>query len=73
MFYLFQKFLISGIFVGNNIAHLANDKRRDGFKSKRKTTVEPQIYLGGPLVGPAFPAYKFPAVPFRHHSSKGVK
>ena len=72
-YHLVITFTISGIFVGNGLAHVANEDRNGGFKRKRKvrptsqTLLPPGIVLGGPLVGPIKPRYSYPT-PFRYLS-----
>ena len=61
-----------GIFVGNSLAHLANDR---GKFNQRKTPSRSPVVLGGPLVHPLHPLHphSYHPVPYRHLSSLGVK
>merc|ERR1711936_11039 len=46
--------VLKGIFVGNSLAHLANDR---GKFNQRKTTSASPVVLGGPLVHPPHPLH----------------
>merc|ERR1712170_159002 len=59
--------LLKGLFVGNSLAHVANEDRNGGFKRKRKVSPTPRVVLGGPLVSVNKPRYGYPT-PFRYIS-----
>merc|ERR1712227_606642 len=64
--------VLKGIFVGNSLAHLANDR---GKFNQRKTTSASPVVLGGPLIHPPHlpHPHSYHPVPYRHLRSLGVK